>query len=280
MKVRLNKNILLFLVSTVCAVLLRVLQITQMTESSTGFLIKGFETIGNAVTIGIFVIAAVCVIYAAVSKDKEIYPVTVTKPFGVIHFFLAVAIIYESLFSPISNAIHTWQILLQMVFGLLSALVLAHRGYCAFTGGKIIPITSVALVAFWITRVIIVFSSHISISSVPENIFEMAALCTALVFFLNTSAFENEVDNERIKRRIFPSAMAAFITGAVYSASQLLVILSGKQSALHTKNATFFTNTVLVIYVLYYMILCFKRPKEEKNEEVTVEQLEIFENEQ
>ncbi len=279
MKARLNKNILLFLISTVCAVLLRVLQITQMTEAATGFFIKGFETIGNGVTIGIFVIAAICVIYAAYSKDKQIYPVTITKPFGVIHFFLALAILYESLFSNISNTIHTWQILLQMVFGLLSALVLAYRGYCAFTGGKITPITSVSLILFWIIRVIIVFSSHISISVISENVFEMAALCTALVFFLNAAAYENEIDNERIKKRIFPSAMAAFIMGAVYSASQVLLLLSGKGDALHNHNATFFTNTVLVIYVLYYMILCFKKPKEEKSEEATAEQLEIFENE-
>ncbi len=278
MKIGLKKIIPLFLVSTVCAVFLRVLQITQMTESSTGFFIKGFETIGNSVTIGIFVIAAICVIYAAVYKEKEIYPVTVTKPFGIIHFFLAAAIIYESLFSPVSNAIHTWQILLQIVFGLLSALVFVYRGYYAFTGGKIVPITSVVHIVFWLIRVIIVFSSYISVSTIAENVFEMAAICTALVFFLNSAALENEIDYQRISKRIFPSAAAAFITGAVYSASQLVVILSGKQAALHAQNATFFTNTVLVIYVLYYMILCFKKPKEEMAE-TSAEQLEIFESE-
>lgn len=278
MKIGLKKIIPLFLVSAVCAVFLRVLQITQMTESETGFFIKNFETMGNAVTIGIFVIAAVCVIYSSVYKGREIGVITVTKPFGVIHFFLAAAIIYESLFSQVSGAIHTWQILLQVIFGLLSALVFAYRGYFAFTGAKVMPITSVAHVLFWIIRVIIVFSSYISVSTIAENAFEMAALCTALVFFLNAAAYENEIDPVRIKKRVFPSATAAFIMGTVYSASQLVVILSGKQDALHTHNATLFTNLVLVIYVLYYMILCFKRPKEEKTDEETAEQLGIFEN--
>ena len=123
MRIGLKKIIPLFVVSTVCAVLLRVLQITYITETKTGFFIKEFETLGNIITIGICLIAAVCVIYAALYKNREIYPVTVTKPFGIIHFFLAAAIIYESLFSPVSHAIHTWQILLQIIFGLLSALV-------------------------------------------------------------------------------------------------------------------------------------------------------------
>lgn len=278
MKIGLKKIIPLFLVSTVCAVLLRVLQITQMTESATGFFIKGFETLGNAVTIGIFVISAICVIYSSVYKGRGIHPVTVTKPFGIIHFFLAAAIIYESLFSPVSNAVHTWQILLQIIFGLLSALVFAYRGYSCFTGGKVIPITSVAHIIFWLIRVIIVFSSYISVSTIAENVFEMTAMCTALVFFLNAAAYENEIDPVRIEKRVFPSATAAFITGAVYSASQLVVILSGKSDTLHVYNATFFTNTVLVLYVLYYMILCFKKPKEEKAE-VEAEQIGIFENE-
>lgn len=277
MRIGLKKIIPLFVVSTVCAVLLRVLQITYITETKTGFFIKEFETLGNIITIGICLIAAVCVIYAALYKKREIYPVTVTKPFGIIHFFLAAAIIYESLFSPVSHAIHTWQILLQIIFGLLSALVFIYRGYNAFTGGKTPPITMVAHIVFWLIRVIIVFSSYISVSTIAENVFEMAAICTALVFFLNAGAYENEIDPERIKKRLFPSAICAAIMGAVYSVAQLVVIISGKSSILHTQNATLITNAVLVIYILFYMVLMFKKPKEELPTE-TAEQLDMFED--
>ena len=272
MKIGLKKIIPLFLVSTVCAVFLRVLQLTQMTEPKTGFFIKSYAPLGNAVTIGIFVIAAICTIYAALYREREINPITVTRPFAVVHFVLALAIIYESLFSPVSGAIHTWQILLQIVFGLLSAIVFIYRGYCAFTGGKVYPIISVIHVAFWLIRVIIVFSSNIAVSPIADNVFEMAALCTALVFFLNAASLENEVNSEHIKKRIFPSGIAAFITGAIYSASQLFVIFSGKADVLHNQNATFFTNAILVIYVLFYLVLCFKAPKQE---ETTEEQVNI-----
>ncbi len=269
MKIGLKKIIPLIFISSVCAVFLRVLQITQMTEVKTGFFIKGYEPMGIAVTIAIFVMAAICTIYAALYKDKEINKITVTKPFAVIHFILALAIVYESLFSPVSGAIHTWQILLQMVFGLISAIVFMYRGYLAFTGGKIQPITSLCHVVFWLIRVIIVFSASISASTIAENIFEMAALCTALIFFLNASALENEIDPVRIKKKIFPSGVAAFIFGAVYSASQLVVMLSGKTNLLHNIKATFFTNAILVVYILYYLLLCFKDPKQEELYEET-----------
>ena len=273
MKIGLKKIIPLFFISTVCAVFLRVLQITQMTESKTGFFIKEYELIGIAVTIVIFVIAAICTIYAALYKEKEVNPITVTKPFAVIHFILALAIVYESLFSPVSGAIHTWQVLLQMVFGLLSAIVFIYRGYITFTGGTIQPITSLSHVIFWLIRVIIVFAASITASTIAENIFEMAALCTALVFFLNASALENGIEPVRIKKKILPSSIAAFILGAVYSASQLVVMLSGKTNLLHNIKATFFTNAILVVYILYYILLCFKTPKEEnENEQIEIDE--------
>lgn len=272
MNIGLKKFIPLITVSTVCAVFLRVLQLTQMTEAKTGFFIKNYEMLGNAITIAIFVIAAICVIYAALYKEKEINPITVTRPFAVVHFVLALAIIYESLFSPVSGAIHTWQILLQIVFGLLSTIAFIYRGYCAFTGGKVYPIISVTHVVFWLIRVIIVFSSNISVSPIADNVFEIAALCTALVFFLNAASLENGVNIEKIKKRIFASGIAAFVTGAVYSASQLFVMLSGKANILHNQKATFFTNAILVIYVLYYLLLCFKAPKQ--IEEKPIEKIE------
>ena len=271
MAVTLKKIIPLFCVATVCAVILRVIQITLITEAQTGFFLKGYELIGNIVTVAIFLFAAVTVIYTALYKEKEAKQISVSKPFAVLHFLLAAAIIYESLFAQISDVVHTWQILLQIIFGIISALVFAARGYYAFTGKKIAPITSVAHIIFWLIRVIIVFSSYISVSTIAENIFELAALCTALVFFLNFAAFENEIDNSRIERRLLPSATAAVIMGAVYSASQIIVMATGKGDMLHSQTVTFFTNTILVVYIVYYVVLCYKNTKE------PTEQLDIVE---
>lgn len=282
MKVGLKKIIPLTIVSCFCTVFLRVIQITKITETQTGFFLREHAFLGNLVTVAIFVFAAISVIYSAFYKEKIAHPVTITKPFAVLHFLLAAAIIYESLFADVSQMIYTWQILLQIIFGILSALAFATSGFYAFSGKKSAPIAMVAHIAFFLTRVIIVFSTYISVSTIAENVFEMAALCTALIFFLNAASLENEIDPERFQKRILPSAVAAFIMGACYSASQLVVMLSGKGEMLHSQTVTFFTNIVLIIYIFYYTILAFCPPKqrgEPQAEQEEAEQLNMFDDE-
>ncbi len=276
MSVGSKKIIPLFSVATVCAVFLRVIQITLITEPETGFFLKGYELIGNLVTAAIMLFAAVTVIYTALYKGGSARKITVSKPFAVLHFILAAAIIYETLFAQISDVVKTWQILLQIIFGILSAIVFAATGYYAFSGKKIAPITQVIHIIFWLVRVIIVFSSYISVSTIAENIFELAALCTGLVFFLNSVAYDNEIDDERISKRLLPSATAAVIMGAVYSVSQIIIMFTGKADMLHSQTVTFFTNMVLVAYIVYYVVLLYK-PEKKKETTDDATQLDMLE---
>ncbi len=263
MNIGLKKLLTITGVGTVCAVVLRILQIVFMTEAKTGFFIKGFGVIGNAVTAAIILIIAVCTIYGATYKEKQVQKAVITKPFGIVHFVLAIAIVYESLFSTISANTQAWKILLQMVFGLSAALVFALQGYRAYTGEDSSRALSVVYILFWLVRLIITFSTYISASVLAETVFELLALCTALVFFFNSSALENGVSEERRKKVLLPSAIAAILSGAVYSVSQAIIILSGKSQLLHTQNASLITNAVLTVYVLFYVVLSFRKPNEE-----------------
>ncbi len=269
MKTELKKLIALTGVGAVCAVVLRVLQIVFMLEADSGFFIKGLESMGNITTALIIFIIGVCTIYGACYKWDTPENTVITKPFGVLHFLLSAAIIYEALFSNFTADTQTWKILLQILFGLSAALVFALRGYQAFYPNKSMPILTVAYILFWLIRVIITFSSYLSASVISENIFEMLALSCALVFFFNYSALENGVGVQRRKKTILPSAIAALFSGAVHAVSQAVVILSGKAELLYNSNATLMTNIVLVFFVLNYVIILFKGNKEtpEKKEE-------------
>ncbi len=266
MNIGLKKLLTITGVGTVCAIALRIMQIIFITETKTGFFIKGLETIGNIVTAAIILIIAVCTVYGAVYKEKEAEKAVITRPFGIVHFILAAAIIYESLFSTVATATETWKILLQMVFGLSAALVFALRGYRAYVGGESSPALSVVYVLFWLVRLIITFSSYISASVLAETVFEMLALCTTLVFFFNMSAIENDVSAPRRQKTILPLSVATILSGAVYSVSQVIVILSGKGQLLHTQNASLLTNAAVVIYVIFYVVLSFKKAPETTKE--------------
>lgn len=271
MNIGLKKLLTITGLGTVCAVALRILQILSMTEAETGFFIKGYGVIGNTVTAAIILIIAVCTVYGAIYKEKEAQKTVVTRPFSIVHFLLAGAIVYESLFSIVSADIQAWKMLLQTVFGLSAAIVLALKGYRAYTGEESAPMLSVTLILFWFIRLIITFSAYLSVSVLSESIFEMLALCTTLVFFFNSVAIENDVSASRRKKALLPSAIATILSGAVYSVSQVIIIFWGKEQQLHSKNASLITNAVLVIYVIFYTVLSFRKPIQ-KLEEIMEEE--------
>ena len=162
--------------------------------------------------------------------------------------------------------------LLQIVFGLSAAIVFALKGYTAFSGREDSPIFSVAYVLFWLVRLIITFSSYAGASVLAETIFEMLALSATLVFFFNVSAIENDIGAERRLKTILPLSIATILSGGVYSVSQVIVIFSGRAQLLHSKNASLVTNVAVIIYVIFFTVLSYKKTTEEETPQEIIEE--------
>ena len=105
-----------------------------------------------------------------------------------------------------------------------------------------------------------------------ETIFEMLALSATLVFFFNVSAIENDIGAERRLKTILPLSIATILSGGVYSVSQVIVILSGRAQLLHSKNASLVTNVAVIIYVIFFTVLSYKKTTEEETPQEIIEE--------
>lgn len=260
-----------------CAIIVRVIQVLFITEGDTGFFKKGYHSIGLAASLFVLFIILTAAIYACFIPKRKIMPHKTTFYLAISEFLLAAAIVYEAIFSQIGRNVPSWQIFLQMVFGLLSAGTFVLDGLSFFTEKKVSPTLSICHILFWLVRVIIVFSSYITVSVVNENVFELTALCVSLVFFLNISKFQNAVGKVNL-RSLTCLGSTAFIACIVCSVPQIIALIVSGQPYFTFRGVNFIIDAVLALYIVCYYFTTILPEKEDEplleQEEETVEATE------
>ena len=257
-------------IAALCGIALRIVQLEFIIDSANGFFRKGYEAVGITVSVMVFVFAALSAAFAAACKLPLNKTPKMTAAFAAANFIMPAAVIYEALFTKIGTAIPSWQILAQVFFGVLCAAVFVLNGLSFFGKIKASPMLDVVFVAFWLIRVMVMFSSYVSVSTIAENVFELAALCTTLVFFLNAAKFKNGVSDG--KTAVMLTGVLALVCCAVYGVPQIAVMLFGKSEMLHNSGITGFTDVATVIYISAFIhMYYFKREepladKPEQNE--------------
>lgn len=246
-----------------CAIIVRVIQVLFITEGDTGFFKKGYHGLGLAVSLFVFFIILAAAMYACFIPKRKIVPHKTTFYLAISEFLMAAAIVYEAIFSQIGSNVPAWQILLQMIFGLLSAGTFVLDGLSFFTEKKVSPTLSISHILFWLVRVIIVFSSYITVSVVSENVFELTALCVSLVFFLNISKFQNSVGKLNL-RSLTCLGITAFISCIVYSVPQIIALIVSGQPYFTFRGVSFITDAVLALYIVCFYFATILPEKEDE----------------
>lgn len=253
-----KKVYFLTLGAVICAVILRIIQMNFVIDAETGFFLSEFHGLGLAMSVTIFVFVLAVAIFSGLNRQIPASVCPITKGFAVCNFLMALAVIYEAFFAQVSSSVPSWQGVLQIIFGFLSAAVFALRGLSAFTEIKVNPIADLAHVFFWLIRLIIVFSSYLAVSVISENVFEIAALCLALVYFLNFAKMQNNVSFVKSAGKLMPLSIATVMLCAVYSLPQIILMLTGREELLHSQNVTYVTDFCLMIYIIYYTLIMFR----------------------
>lgn len=263
----LKRLLVLIGVGSLCAFVLRMIEIVAITEHDTGFFSRGYSAFGTAISIIIFVIILSSFIYSIGTRRQASNSPKMTKGFAIVNILLAIAIVYEALFAKVAVLVPTWQLILQIVCGLLSAIIFIYKAYTAWSGKNALAVADVIIVVFWLVRLVVVFASYMSVSAISEHIFETAALCSVLVYFLTISEYANGFEKEKIKTRILPVSVVTFMLCAVHALPQLALLITGNANMLHSDVVTYVTDCVLLVFIPYYAVLCHKEPKEQEHQE-------------
>lgn len=256
MRVNLKKLGIIAAAGMVLSVALSIILLVFMIESETGFFYREYHTFGLWVCVLIFVISFAVAAASIFTGKKPNTEPPKSKAFGIANFIMGAAVVYESLFAQIGSTIPSWQILAQVAFGICSATLFVLNGLSEFGKGKISPTLELFFIFFWLVRLMIVFTSYIPVSTITENVFELAALCTSLVFFFEKAKMRNNITDGK-NGKVLPLAFLAFMFCAIYSVPQIIVRLFIKGVEVHSSSVTCFTDLAMAIYIVTFILCCY-----------------------
>lgn len=276
MKGNLKRFSILCAVATAAAIILRFIQIEFITEPETGFFYKNYRGLGIGISFAIFAVVIILIAASAIYGKKPDVYAKPKKFFAAGNIIMAAAVVYEALFSSVGNIVPSWQILFQMILGLICAAIFLFNGLAAYRNTIIPPLWDTALVVFWLIRIMVVFSGYVSVSTIADNVFELTALCTMLVFFLNAAKMRNNVKSDKQYSAILPLAVLAFICCVTYSVPQIInTVLNGVSA--HSGRATEITDLAMAIYISGFFHQYFMKNKRKKLAGQAI-QMNMFEN--
>ncbi len=248
-------------VGTLGASVLRIVQNLIMIEPATGFFRDGYETANILIIAAVFAIVAVSALFGRICKDKPQKVPPKTRPFAAVHYLLAVSIILEAFLTEVSAATPAWQVVMHIILATLAALVLIIGGTFTLLRLPDRPMMYISLALLWMMKLIIIFANYTSLSTITENIFELGAICGILIYFLTWAKLMAGVTTDKVLGKILGVSVLSFMLCGTYALPQFFLLISGNAALIHSKNATFITALVVMIFIGYYIYLCYKKEK-------------------
>lgn len=251
-------NYLVCGITVVVGVVLRTLMLTFTIDRNSGFIKNEYMTWAVAIIVLLVIAAALVFFVSFYNKQKiKITPKSETIIFGATEAILAIAVINEAFFSPLLNYAKNFQSILHKLLALLSALAFLYVGFCRFKNREYPKTITIAPIAFFISRVIIVFSEFASLATVSDTVIETASMCLALVTFLNYAKFSCGIKIKSLPLCKAVSALCAFVC-AVGSVPRIICFI------LDPKAFQYFANTpVLTIFAASLFATAFALKCEE-----------------
>lgn len=258
-----KQSYLYFAVSAAIATSLRVLLLFFGIEAKSGF-IKSEYLIPATVILALITVGAILsFVFALTAKATVKQSVPKSALFKILSILLAIVILYDTFFSRLDYSFSPWQRNLEYITAIIASVALVSFAVMDFMGIEFPRILSIAPILFWFMRLIIIFTSLSTLASIPDNIFELAALCTILVSSLYTA---KTVCREAPPKKQ-PLSFALLLTTAfvcfVTALPRLIVTATGNSALLHANDLPIMTTLIAGVYFLVFAVECFKEP--EKN---------------
>lgn len=248
------KTAVLFTVSCVVAVVVRVCQLLFMTEPETGFFYTNFETLGTLLTVlYVAIIAATAIISYAELRGRAKMPER-----GVAVTLLSAAAAVMLAAEAVSGLLNT-----ESLSGMTVISTLLTLGTAAFFVFEALAFLNTAPetrrwlslfpAAYWLIRVVSSFSTYMKMANISENLFDVAAMGFLTLFFLIYGKAVSQVDMAKSMRMLAPAGFCASILCLVCSLPRYAVLLFSDSKILHdtaSPQPIFILMAVLVVLLI------------------------------
>lgn len=248
-----KKQTLLFaFIATAVAVALRSAMLFFTIDAKSGFIKAEYLFFGGAILAVIILCALLIFVFSYISKGSCEWKEVKTPLFRLVSAFLALVIIYDTFFA--GSRVVGWQRTVEIIFALVTAVTLVMVAL-----GDSISITppavlSIVPVLYWFMRLVIVFSAFSSLATIPDNVFELSALCLMLIsalWYAKAICLGVEGKQKAFMEPVFLTTAFVCFTTAI---PRLAIMLSGNESLLHKTWLPVMTPIAAGIYFLVFAL--------------------------
>ncbi len=242
-------NYVLFGVACLSGIAFRTVMLLFLIDPSSGFIHYDYSSYSLGLVIPM--IAAGAVIFGLTlfsKKNKDRSPSLLSIPFFVACVILAIAIGYETFFSPLLSKSNLVQTIIQYLFttgSIVSLLLFAVFGYLKKPYPGVLTLLPICCFTM---RLIIVFTDFSTISTISETVIETIAMCLTLV----TVLFFSKIVCEQIKPNkyvlVASTALLNAYVCAVGSIPRIIADIFSLQQPIHMNLIPSFTGLAIAIF--------------------------------
>lgn len=252
-----KQSYLYFFIVTVTAIALRTLMLFFTIDTTSGF-IKGEYTLVATLMLAVITVAIILVfVFAMLTKKTAERTMPNNVVFKIVCPILAAVILYDTFFSTMDYSLTAWHRSAEFILAVVAAASLIAFSIIEFFNFKIPPLLTAAPILFWFMRLIIIFTSFSTLSNIPDNMFELAALCMILVASLQFSKLACTELSPLKQTCVFATALSTASICFVTSIPRAIVTLSENSVVLHRNDLPIMTTLVAGIYFLIFALSCY-----------------------
>ncbi len=247
-----------FAIASFAAIAFRLFLLIFSIDSASGFVKTGYSAISVFMLVLIALALALVFVFSYKTKVAFSKPKRTSILQKIVSFAFAVSILVEILFSPFSDMLPERQAQIDMVLGLFAFASIILLTFKKELRLKISPLFSVAILIFFIFRLICVFTIFSTFSMIIDIVFELFSNCGLLIGFLFYSKCKCLSEEDINKPLCFASLLFSSALGLTASVPKVLLNVTGNAHFLHINSTPMYSVFFASLFLLLYSLKKFR----------------------
>ena len=255
-------NAIIFAIATLSGISIRTVMLLFTIDPVSGFIKQQYTL--PAIILIVFLTVSALTIYIFsrfINQDNIGEGKTQTIGFSVASILMGIAIMHETFFSSLLDGAGELKTL-HYVFSAAAAVSLVVLGGLKLLNKDCPVYLSLAPIAFWITRLIIIFSNFSTISTISDTLIETACLCLCLITFLNFSKLTCGYLSANKISSTFALSLLTSYTCFIASIPRFIADILSVGEAVHVNTIPAFSGLAAAIFCMLFAYSIIKRKKD------------------
>lgn len=256
---RYDKILFFFYAALPISIILRLIQLTFIVDSSTGFFKHEFTAFGIAILVIIFAVAIMFTVFAFLSHRSPEHPPISNPILNIVAIATAFGVFFETYILFLNSAVINFQTILLNTTSLLAILFFLGFGFKGFFNFNLPNFSYTFPCIYLIFKIMYEFTVVSALAIISESILLIAAYCSLMVFFLQFAKLYNKADREDNFRKLLAAGLVTVLFCFVQSIPFFIYGFMTSFKNIHTNIFSNITLFIMGCFVIIFLSLHYSR---------------------